>query len=66
MAEGDSTRVISRIVSPLLQPASPSDSVDPATGAVFDMTSTLVLSMFRMQSKMDLQRLKARIESSGF
>lgn len=63
--EGDSTRVISRILSPMLQPVSPADSVDPAAGAVFDMTSTLVLSMFRMQSKMDLTRLKERIESSG-
>ena len=65
VVEGDSTRVVSRILSPLLQPVSQSDSVDPATGAVFDMTTTMVLSMFRMQSKMDLTRLKERIESSA-
>ena len=65
VAEGDSTRVVSRIVSPLLGPVSPSDSMSPSTGAVFDMTTTLVLSMFRMQSKMDLTRLKERIESSA-
>ncbi len=58
--QGDSTRVSSRLVSPLLDGSARSrDSSD----AIFDMTSSLVLSMFRMQSKLELTRLKDRIEA---
>jgi uncharacterized protein YndB with AHSA1/START domain len=63
-AQGDSTRVSSRLLSPLLGTAPSNDS---ATGgdAFVDMTSNLILSMFRMQSKLELRRLKERIEGTA-
>ena len=61
--QGDSTRISSRLVSPLLDgSARASDSSAAGGDAIFDMTSSLVLSMFRMQSKLELTRLKERIE----
>jgi uncharacterized protein YndB with AHSA1/START domain len=61
--EGDSTRVSSRLVSQLLEPSarSPGDSVRVSDG-VADVTATMILSMFRLQSKAGLERLKSRIE----
>ena len=60
-AVGDSTRVVSRIVSPLLDSmgtgkAKSTDGMDP-------FTPDLLVSMFKMQAKLELMRLKTRIES---
>ncbi len=63
---GDSTRVSSRLSSPLLTGPAPNvDSSQPDDGALHDMTSGLVLSMFRMQSKVELTNLKHHIEGRG-
>jgi uncharacterized protein YndB with AHSA1/START domain len=63
-AEGDSTRVSSRLISPML-PASGPAADSGSDDALYDMTSGLVLSMFRLQSKVELTRLKERIEGSS-
>ncbi len=55
-AEGDSTRVVSRLVSPLIEQGADSSS------AALGLTGKLMMSMFRMQSKLELVNLKARIE----
>lgn len=60
-AEGDSTRVSSRLLSPML-PASGEVKGSGGEDPLYDMTSNLVLSMFRLQSKVELTRLKDRIE----
>ena len=61
--EGDSTRVSSRLVSQLLERrvASPNDTVRASDG-IADVTATMILSMFRLQSRSGLERLKSRIE----
>lgn len=64
VASGDSTIVVSRVVSP------PIDSIRKAQAAAKDtenaafnrMATELLLNMIRMQPKIDLMRLKARIE----
>jgi uncharacterized protein YndB with AHSA1/START domain len=63
-AHGDSTRVSSRLLSPLLGTAPP-DSPEAGSDAIVDMTSSLILSMFRMQSRLELTRLKERIEGTA-
>ena len=60
--EGDSTRVSSRLVSGLFDGSRPADTSTAGGTAIFDMTSSLVLGMFRMQAKLELTRLKDRIE----
>ena len=62
---GDSTRVSSRLVSPLLSGSAPAVDSVQAGDAMAGMTSSLILSMFRMQSKVELTRLKDRIEGRG-
>ncbi len=57
--EGDSTRVISRLVSPMMDQDADSGS------AAIGLTGKMMLSMFRMQSKLELMQLKARIEGAG-
>lgn len=52
IANGESTTVVSSITSTL------PDSVRARAG----MTGDMMMSMFRMQSKLELQSLKARIE----
>jgi uncharacterized protein YndB with AHSA1/START domain len=64
-AHGDSTRVSSRLVSPMLENPASLDTSAAGSDALFDMTSNLVFSMFRMQSKMELTRLKERIEGNS-
>lgn len=64
MAKGDSTIVISRTVSPMI------DSIVVATdrkkgttnGGMAGVTGELMVSMFRFQSKIELQTLKGHIE----
>ena len=62
--QGDSTRVSSRLTSPMLDNPASLDTSAAGSDALFDMTSNLVFSMFRMQSKMELTRLKERIEGN--
>lgn len=63
--QGDSTRVSSRLTSPMLDNPASLDTSAAGSDALFDMTSNLVFSMFRMQSKMELTRLKERIEGNS-
>ncbi len=65
-AVGDSTSIVSRVVSPLLDSlknahATPSPK---ASDGIIGLTSDLMIGAFRMQSKLDLLRLKAHIENS--
>ncbi len=65
-AAGDSTRVLSTIGSPMfdsLKTVNPASRGKAASGAL-DMSSKLVIAAFRMQSRLDLLRLKAHIENS--
>jgi uncharacterized protein YndB with AHSA1/START domain len=62
--EGDSTRVTSRIVSPLIDQLASDDEGRPK-GGVYGFTSKIMLSMLRMQSRMELLQLKARIEGTA-
>ena len=64
IAAGDSTRIVSRLVSPMIDSitASGTGTGEGTAGGMMDMTSGLILSMFRVQSKLDLLQLKAHIE----
>lgn len=66
VAAGDSTTVISSLTSPMLDSlkaeASGADP-EPADG-VMGLTSDMMLSMFRVQSKLELHHLKQRIEAA--
>jgi hypothetical protein len=65
VAAGDSTNIISTVASPLL------DSIQTAranpkprtSDAIVGLGSSIVISAFRMQSKLDLLQLKAHIEN---
>jgi|SRR5687768_14842904 len=61
-AAGDSTRVVSRIVSPLLDSMGTGKAKGKADRAG-GFAPELLLSMFKMQAKLELMRLKQRIES---
>jgi uncharacterized protein YndB with AHSA1/START domain len=66
-AKGDSTVVISRVESPKLdslRKARP-DAGDSLAQPLNRVASDLLLTMIRMQPKIDLMRLKARVEKSG-
>ena len=62
-AAGDSTRVSSRLLSQRQEVHAPSagDTVR-ATDGIAGVTANVLLSMFRIQSRAELSRLKARIE----
>ncbi|MEP6905410.1 MAG: SRPBCC family protein [Gemmatimonadales bacterium] len=62
-ASGDSTRVTSAVVAPMLDSmrASRVDSGKPV-GKAIDITSKLLLSALRMESHVELDRLKSHIE----
>ena len=64
---GDSTRVVSNVVVALpdsIRRAAKSDTgTKGSADAMIDMTSRMIFSAFRMESKLDLTRLKTRIES---
>lgn len=65
-AVGDSTSIVSKIVTPLLdslQTARKSPKGSPGD-AFLGLTSDLILAAFRMQSKVDLLNLKAHIENT--
>lgn len=64
VAEGDSTRVVSILISPMLDSASTQGPESKAASreGVAGLTGSLMLSMFRVQAKLDLQQLKARLE----
>jgi uncharacterized protein YndB with AHSA1/START domain len=65
VAAGDSTNIISTVASPLM------DSIQAARAtprpqtrdAIVGLSSTIIISAFRMQSKLDLLQLKAHIEN---
>jgi hypothetical protein len=65
VAMGDSTRVISNIaIVDLATMAGPSvDSANKQAAAVLKMGGRMMFSAFRMESKVELERLKARIEA---
>jgi len=63
-AEGDSTKLTSRLVSPLIDQVA-TDEQGRREGGVYGLTSKLMLSMLRMQSRMELMQLKAHIEGSA-
>jgi uncharacterized protein YndB with AHSA1/START domain len=64
VAVGDSTRIISNIaVVDLATMAGPSvDSADKSAAAMLKVGERMMFSAFRMESKVELGRLKARIE----
>ncbi|MGH9421290.1 MAG: SRPBCC family protein [Thermoanaerobaculia bacterium] len=65
VAAGDSTNIISTVASPLV------DSIQAAGAkprpqtrdAIVGLSSTIIISAFRMQSKLDLLQLKGHIEN---
>jgi hypothetical protein len=63
---GDSTRVVSNVVVALpdsIRRAAKSDTArNVRSDAMIDMTSRMIFSAFRMESNIDLTRLKDRIE----
>lgn len=61
-AVGDSTRVVTRLLSPMLDSLDASES-KAKRAARGGFGPDFLLSMFRMQSKLELMRLKGRIES---
>ena len=61
--EGDSTRVSSRLVSRMLeQPVRSATDTMRVSDGVGDVAATMIMSMFRLQSRTGLERLKSRIE----
>ena len=64
IAVGDSTRIISNIaVVDLATMAGPSvDSANKSAAAVLKVGERMMFSAFRMESKIELERLKKRIE----
>ena len=65
-ASGDSTTVVSTIAPAMPDSALPAGSEGRAQkgDGLLALSSDLLLSMFRMQSKLELMRLKARIEGT--
>lgn len=60
---GDSTRVLTRITSPALDSIRAAPGSKPKSGdGMGGLSADLLLSMFRMQSKLELMHLKARVE----
>ena len=65
VAAGDSTTIVSTIASPLMDSLRVGNGDEPVSGGkgtVLDMSSKLVVSSFRMQSKAELTQLKDRLE----
>src|SRR5687767_13698309 len=67
LAAGDSTIIVSTLVSPMIDSvrATGSDGKSKSSGGLLGLGSDLLLSMLRMQSKLDLMRLKSRIEGTA-
>jgi uncharacterized protein YndB with AHSA1/START domain len=65
VAAGDSTNIISTVASPLMDSIQTARSTaKPQTrDAIVGLSSTIIISAFRMQSKLDLLQLKAHIEN---
>jgi Uncharacterized conserved protein len=66
VAAGDSTNIISTVASPLMdsiQNARAATAKPQDRDAIVGLSSTIILSAFRMQSKLDLLQLKAHIEN---
>jgi uncharacterized protein YndB with AHSA1/START domain len=59
---GDSTLVLSNVSSPMMDSVQRTPGDTGSKGLMLDMTSRLLISSFRMEAKLELLRLKARIE----
>ena len=66
-AVGDSTRVVTRIISSMIDSVSAAQKKAKAKSpdGLAGMAPEFLLAMFRMQSKLELERLKGRIESAN-
>jgi uncharacterized protein YndB with AHSA1/START domain len=64
-AAGDSTRVVTRIISSMIDSVSGADKKAKSRDGLAGMAPEFLLAMFRMQSKLELERLKGRIESAN-
>jgi uncharacterized protein YndB with AHSA1/START domain len=64
VAMGDSTKLVSTVVSPMMDSLANVRNSDgkKSGGRIADLTADLLLSAFRMQSKLELLRLKAMVE----
>ena len=67
IAVGDSTRIVSNVVVSLPDSILRGAKSDTSRGAaaMVDMTSRMIFSAFRMESKLDLTQLKNRIEGKA-
>ena len=65
ISAGDSTNIISTVASPLLDSiqTARANPRPKASDGIVGLGSTIVISAFRMQSKLDLLQLKAHIEN---
>ncbi len=59
---GDSTLVMSSVSSPMMDSVQRTPGDTGSKGLMLDMTSRLLISSFRMEAKLELLRLKARVE----
>ena len=64
---GDSTRVVSRIISALPDSVggAPKNARTKSPDGLSDMAPDFLFAMFRMQAKLELERLKGRIENAN-
>jgi uncharacterized protein YndB with AHSA1/START domain len=62
VAAGDSTFVMSTVSSPMMDSVQRTRGDTGSKGLMLDMTSKLLVSSFRMEAKLELLRLKARVE----
>jgi uncharacterized protein YndB with AHSA1/START domain len=59
---GDSTLVLTSVSSPVMDSAQTARGDTASRATMLDMTSKLLISSFRMEAKLELLRLKARVE----
>lgn len=67
VALGDSTRIVSTIASPMMDSLQlrGAERGNATASALAGMGSKVMIGGFRMQSEIDLKRLKARLEGTG-
>ena len=64
VAAGDSTLVMSTVSSPLVDSARTTQRDTGSKALVLDVTSRMLITSFRMEAKLELLRLKSRVEGS--